>query len=188
MLDDSPLSTRTGLPDALRTLLADHPRDLWNSHAQFDGLARFWLDRHMMFRRLLAGMETQTEALLDGGVAPDRARRAIGRQAQMLLTQLDAHHKIEDVQYFPRLAALEPGLARGFDILDRDHHALEGDLYRLVDATNRLLRAEPIRLRDRAGALHRDLARFTGFLDRHLVDEEDLVVPILLKNAAALTD
>lgn len=186
MLDNTDLSARTGLPDALRTLLQDHPRDLWESHAHFDGLTRFWLERHMMFRRLLAGMTEQTEGLLDGRIAPERARRATGRQAQMLLTQLHGHHKIEDMHYFPRLSVLEPGLARGFDILDHDHHALDAYLHALADSTNRLLRAEPIRLRDRAGALQGELDRFTRFLDRHLVDEEELVVPIILKNGADL--
>ncbi|MBK1634658.1 hemerythrin domain-containing protein [Rhodovulum adriaticum] len=186
MLEKTDLTARTGLPDALRTLLQDHPRDLWESHENFDGLTRFWMERHMMFRRLLAGMTTRTEALLDGNIAPERARHGLGQQAQMLLSQLHAHHRIEDVHYFPRLSALEPGLQHGFEILDHDHHALDEKLHALADATNRLLRAEPIRLTDRAGALHGELAGFSRFLDRHLLDEEELVVPIILKNGAEL--
>ena len=39
--------------------------------------------------------------------------------------------------------------------------------------------------RDRLGAFHTSLTGFQGFLDRHLTDEEDLVVPVLLKYAPA---
>ena len=53
----SDLDRRTGLPDALCVLLRDYPRDLWQSHAQFDGLIRFWLDRHALFRTLLGRLD-----------------------------------------------------------------------------------------------------------------------------------
>lgn len=186
MLDETDLARRTGLPDALRTLLRDYPRDLWEAHEHFDGLTRFWLERHLMFRTLLSRMRGATEDMVDRAADPDPTIRATGRYAQMLLTQLHGHHQIEDLHYFPQLAALEPRLARGFEILDHDHHALDGHLHRLADVTNRLLRAEPIRQRDRAAALHEALGAFDGFLDRHLVDEEDLIVPIILRHGAAL--
>jgi len=50
-MDD--LRHRKGLPDALRVLLEQYPRALWESHQNFDGLTRFWLERHLMFRRAL---------------------------------------------------------------------------------------------------------------------------------------
>ena len=52
--DDLALGVRAGLPDALRVLLADYPREGWESHPHFTGLVRFWLDRHLMFRPLQA--------------------------------------------------------------------------------------------------------------------------------------
>lgn len=48
------LDLRTGLPDALRVLLKEFPRDGWDDHPGIEGLVRFWLDRHMMFRRIIA--------------------------------------------------------------------------------------------------------------------------------------
>ena len=40
-MDD--LETRQGLPDALRYLVEKYPRDIWESHRNFDELTRFWL-------------------------------------------------------------------------------------------------------------------------------------------------
>ena len=48
------LADRKKLPDALRVLLEDYPRDGWELDPGFDGLVRFWLDRHLMFRRLMS--------------------------------------------------------------------------------------------------------------------------------------
>ncbi|TCO69303.1 hemerythrin domain-containing protein [Rhodovulum euryhalinum] len=186
MTDALTLETRAGLPDALRVLLDEHPRDLWQSHAQYDGLTRFWLERHLMFRMLIDRIGLESRAILDRSAAPDRAVRNTARYAQILLGELHGHHQIEDKHYFPRLVAAEPRLARGFDILDGDHHALDGHLHGLAEATRRLIRAQPADLRDSAGMLDGTLAGFGRFLYRHLVDEEDLVVPILLTHGEAL--
>ncbi|SIO31735.1 Hemerythrin HHE cation binding domain-containing protein [Rhodovulum sp. ES.010] len=186
MAEDVDLETRTGLPDALTELVREHPRDLWQSHAAFDGLTRFWLDRHILFRRLLAQIQEETQAMLDRRVDPDRATRRVARSAQLVLSELHAHHRIEDSAYFPRLETLEPRLTRGFYILDHDHHALDGHLTRLAETTNRLIRAEPIARHARAGDLVGAVSGFERLLDRHLVDEEELVVPILLKHGQAL--
>lgn len=186
MAQETTLDTREGLPDALRVLLEEHPRDLWASHGNFDGLTRFWLDRHLMFRTLVDRLSAESRAIVDRSAPPERAVRGTARFAQLLLSELHGHHRIEDLHYFPRLAALEPRLHRGFEILDRDHHALDGHLNALAETTNRLIRAEPIRQRACAATLEATLSQFGRFLDRHLVDEEDLVVPIILRHGAAL--
>jgi hypothetical protein len=36
------------------------------------------------------------------------------------------------------------------------------------------------------GRLHGELARFQTFLDRHLTDEEEIVVPVVLHHGAGL--
>lgn len=61
------LENRDKLPDALRVLLHEFPREGWAAERHFQGLVSFWLDRHMMFRRLLVEMTRETEALLDRG-------------------------------------------------------------------------------------------------------------------------
>lgn len=184
--DPIDLDHRTGLPEALRVLLEQYPRDLWQAHHNFDGLTRFWLERHLMFRRLLAQLQDENRAFLDDRTEARQHGGRVQRLAGFLIDQLHGHHQIEDLHYFPELAAAETRLQRGFEILDADHHALDAHLHDLANETNRLLRAiaEGQGARDAAGAMDDRLGRFAGFLDRHLTDEEDLVVPVILHHGS----
>lgn len=65
MNDTLTLDTRDGLPDALRALLQDFPRDAWPAHDNFAGLVAFWLDRHLMFRRLMTALIDDAEHAVD---------------------------------------------------------------------------------------------------------------------------
>ena len=94
---------------------------------------------------------------------------------------------VEDQHYFPKLRRLDGRLETGFDILDRDHHAIDPMLHALAGEANAVLGALDRReaARDATGQLVATLERFGGFLDRHLVDEEELVVPVLLAHPEA---
>lgn len=181
------LVDRTGLPDALRVLLHDYPRVGWDADPGFDGLVRFWLDRHMMFRRLMDDMQSATEAALDGETDPQRYRALVSRYGGMFVNGLHEHHTIEDVHYFPKLAAKDARIAAGFAMLDADHHALDENLSGFVKAANGILQApaEATALKDASGAFHGQLAGFAQLLDRHLLDEEDLIVPVILRYGTA---
>lgn len=181
------LETRKGLTDALRYLVETYPRDIWESHRNFDELTRFWLERHMMFRQLLERLSGETRAYLDGKRDAQDFGRNSSRLTGFLLNQLHGHHQIEDIYYFPKLAGLEPRLQAGFELLDADHHALDGHIHAMADDTNALLRAlEAGGGHDAAGRVDARLGRFSGFLDRHLVDEEELVIPTILHHAPQL--
>lgn len=173
------LANRDGLPEALRVLLSDYPRDGWAAHRNFAGLVEFWLDRHMMFRRLCEALRTDAEAAMDRALDPNQHKARLSRYGGMLVQQLHGHHQIEDMHYFPVLSRLETRVARGFEILDKDHHAMDGLLNRFTTAANGVLRgrAETGRFRD-------ELLSFEAMLSRHLEDEEDLIVPVILKHGA----
>jgi len=181
------LETRTGLPDALRVLLATYPRGAWESHPHFTTLIRFWLDRHLMFRRLQGLLCNETEGFLDGGSAPAVYGRALLRLAGGFINELHGHHMIEDHHYFPTLQGLDARIATGFDLLEADHQAIDPWLHRFADRVNAVLADLPsgTAARVSAGALHDDLAAFERLLDRHLTDEEELVVPVLLAHPEA---
>jgi iron-sulfur cluster repair protein YtfE (RIC family) len=178
-MDDAlKLETRTGLPDALRVLLDEMPRMGWEQHPDFPGLARFWLERHMMFRRIVAALGADAEKRLDNTVSADWLAQRVSRFGGMLLGGLQEHHNIEDTVYFPKMQLLEPRLVRGFDMLDKDHHALDAWLNQFAQAANGVIGSPS---RDTTGAFASELQRFGPLLERHLIDEEDLIVPVILR-------
>ena len=183
--DPDALDARARLPDALRVLVDELPREGWEAHPRFSELIRFWLDRHQLFRALLGRLRADAEAALDGRLDALGYARSLQRHGGLFVGELDAHHRIEDAHYFPVLQALDPRVRRGFDILDRDHHALDARLGLFAERANGVLRGarEEAGRTDRAAALLREVERFEPLLERHLVDEEELVVPVLLHHA-----
>ena len=173
--DMNDLKDRDGLPEALRALLQEYPRAGWEAHPEFGHLTRFWLDRHLGFRRLMEALRDEAEAASDGRLSPEAHAPRLGRMGNMLLGGLHEHHGVEDHHYFPRLSRLAPELGRGFEILDADHHALDAELAGFADAANGVLQG------GEAGPLAERLAALERFLGRHLEDEEDLIVPVILR-------
>jgi iron-sulfur cluster repair protein YtfE (RIC family) len=186
-MTDLELETRPGLPEALRVLLRDYPRDGWAAQRNFEGLVRFWLDRHQMFRQIMAQLRRETELVLDRRTEERVFAGRLARLGGAFVAELHGHHQIEDAHYFPVLAQAEPQIEAGFSLLDRDHHALDARLQGFVDAANPVLAAldRPEGLRAEANRFAEELARLERLLDRHLVDEEELVVPVILRYGAA---
>ena len=187
---DLALGTRTGLPDALRVLLERHPRAEWEGHPNFSALTRFWLQRHLMFRDLHKHLVTQTERFIDDRSDARGFGHGMQRVAGHFIGELHGHHGVEDMHYFPLLRGLDPAIAPAFDLLDADHHVLEPQLQSLTESANALLRAiagarDP---RLEAETFHAAVGGFGRFLDRHLTDEEEIVVPVILEHAPAGLD
>lgn len=182
-MTDLSLDTRHALPEALRVLLEDYPRDGWQADPGFHGLVSFWLERHMMFRQLMTRMTDETQALLDGARDPRGFAQGIGRFGGIFVNQLHGHHQIEDHHYFPILRTREARIAHGFDLLDADHHALDGILARFVEQANAAIQGaggpDP---KTAAGRLLTGLTDLERLIDRHLTDEEDLIVPVILRD------
>jgi iron-sulfur cluster repair protein YtfE (RIC family) len=183
-LTGTDLHTRTDLPEALRVLLKELPRSGWDSHPKYSGLIRFWLDRHMMFRSLLERMGTDVEHVLDKSIAPAEYARRLSRLGGTFINELHGHHQIEDAHYFPFLEKLDTRVSRGFVILDKDHHALDAVLARFTGRANDVLQGVGgKRFIDLSAAMKSEIDGFETLLNRHLTDEEDLIVPVLLKYA-----
>ena len=183
---DLSLDQRSGLPDALQVLLRAHPRAGWTADPGFQGLVQFWLSRHQMFRQILDVMEDDARLFLDRRRSPEAAVGRLRHFGQMFVQELHGHHQIEDHHYFPILAAKDPRLLRGFTILDQDHHALDGHLDDFTRAANLVIAAGPndAVMRDAVARFRPALAAMTRLLDRHLTDEEDLIVPVILRHGA----
>ncbi|WP_034490746.1 hemerythrin domain-containing protein [Afifella pfennigii] len=186
--DELSLQARQGLPDDLLALLAKYPRETWPHHANLGELARFWLSRHDMFRELCGVLAGAAEELGEQRIEAAPFRAFFAPRMRFFLQQLEAHHRIEDGAYFPAFMAAESRLKRGFEILENDHEILHMDLLRLREAGSALLAAlasdHDARLRS-AEATSRELSLFLEGLRRHLHDEEDLIVPLILERGEA---
>lgn len=178
------LETRLGLPDDLRFLVEKYPRDSWTGHRNVHGMASMWLQRHDMFREL--------GGILTGSIADYREGRSDARgfaqffapRLNFFLGQLDGHHNIEDHHYFPIFARVETRLKRGFDILDADHHLIHDALEMNAQAANGFLQAlsgDADAQRYAADAYTDQNTRLVAMLARHLDDEEDLIIPLILE-------
>jgi len=101
-----------------------------------------------------------------------------------MVAGLRNHHEIEDFEYFPAFRALEPKLAPGIDVLAKDHARLQRHVDDALAALSELLAAAASdakgtpQVTDRYAARTDELCRA---LTRHLDDEEDLIIPLLLE-------
>lgn len=184
------LASRSGWPEDLRVLIARFPREQWQGHANLGEMARFWLSRHAMFRELSETIADTTASFRNGTMPAAEFPRQMVPRLQFLLQQLGVHHQIEDLHYFPIFRAADERLARGFDVLEGDHHAIHADMAATAETANALLRA--LSAAGNADALMTcgdDYAQASGGLIkgliRHLDDEEDLIVPLILDRGEA---
>lgn len=177
------LMVRAGLPEDLRILYAKYPRGDWNTVHTIGQLGSFWLQRHDMFREFGAALADGVERLRHGEVSAERFARWFAPRLNHFLGDLEGHHHIEDAQYFPLFAAADGRLAKGFALLEDDHHLIHTLLERNAAAANAFY-ADLLGGSDRMAFSRDAYAAEAGSLlrglMRHLEDEEDLLIPLLL--------
>jgi hemerythrin-like domain-containing protein len=183
-LDTLSLARRSGWPEDLRVLVARYPREQWDAHQNLGEMARFWLSRHDMFRELSSAIEQLAAHFRAGKLPPQQFAQQFVPRLQFMLDQLNVHHQIEDLHYFPIFRAADDRLARGFDVLEGDHRHIHTSMERTAKAANALLRALTANgdVLRRHGDEYADAsAILLNGLTRHLDDEEDLIVPLILE-------
>ena len=181
--DETNLRSRSGLPPVLRATLLKPERAAWEA-APRTIPAEHWLGIHRSLRQESAALIEVLRWLVDNrgstGDAPHdaalRQARAVGGQ---LLGHTEAHHSIEDTHYFPRFVQVFPQLGRAIALLDSDHHVIEATLETLGRGVALLRR--PLPDQDVVGRLLDAAGDFAAILGRHLADEEDIVVPVLMR-------
>ncbi|AUC51951.1 cation-binding protein [Sagittula sp. P11] len=177
------INTREGLPPEMRTLYRDLPRDGWLDHPGLKQATRNWMGAHLGFRHTGALLKAETERFLDKETPADLYAERLGYFGHRLVVSLHGHHTWEDRSFFPELEEADPRFARGLEMLESDHATLDETLDRLTRQANRVIALEtldPAQMTEEAGPLHDTVTSLTSFLERHLTDEEDLVVPIIL--------
>lgn len=177
------LDCRTGWPDELRLLADRYPRECWAGHANLGAMARFWLQRHDMFREIAGALTDAAAAFREGTATAEDFRAWFPPRLQFFLQQLNAHHQIEDLHYFPVFQAAETKLAHGFEVLEADHGTIHHSIAAAVETANAFLRApvnDPGTLAAAGEAYMAASGQLIGQLTRHLGDEEDLIIPLIL--------
>lgn len=171
------------MPDEMRILLAKYPREEWPAHPGFKEKTQQWLAAHQMFRRLSEAVRLDTEQYLDGNKDADDYSARLSYRGNALVGNLHGHHAWEDLSYFPELSAADRRFDDGLEILENDHHALDVVLESFTNSairTIKLIHFGENSARDEAGKLHIASQSIEAFLKRHLSDEEELAVPIIL--------
>ncbi|WP_085308135.1 hemerythrin domain-containing protein [Planktotalea arctica] len=171
------------MPKEMRFLLDSYPRDSWDAHPGFKEKTKHWLGAHQMFRRVSERIRLDTEDLLNKDMALEDFAQRLSHYGGSLVGNLHGHHGWEDHSYFPELSAADPRFDAGLEMLERDHADLDKVLDDFTHTANRLIKLttlEPAQAYEETGHLHKTSETIEAFLKRHLSDEEELVVPIIL--------
>jgi iron-sulfur cluster repair protein YtfE (RIC family) len=174
------LANRTGLPTDLLYLRDAFPRDRWTT--ALHPTAAHWLQMHAGFRNHQAHMTTLAGQWRDRTVDLNSLHQALIPALQAFLQHLDGHHRIETGHYFPAMRAVEPRIAPGLDLLDRDHDAIHAHLESLFQAGmgfHQAISGGASDAADHADRLADVLDVIAPPLLRHLDDEEDIVIPLI---------
>ena len=174
---------RAGLPTEFQTLLHDYPREAWKTHPNFADAIQHWLDVHLYFKRMGAILTKETQSFLDQKRTANEFGARLGHYGNEMVQHLHNHHHWEDHDYFPELSAADNRFDAGLDMLETDHTEMDKILDDFTQVGNRTLKLselDPAKAYEEAGKLLVTTQAIQKFLTRHLADEEDLIVPILL--------
>jgi hemerythrin-like domain-containing protein len=172
-----------GMPAEMQLLLNTYPRDTWEAHPGFKEKTKNWLGAHSMFRQLGGIIRVETEQYLDKSRSVDDFSARIAHYGDMMVRNLHGHHGWEDHAYFPELTAADPRFEAGLEILEKDHQELDVVLESFATSANRVIQLSDLdaaQAYEESGRLHHIAQTIEAFLERHLSDEEELAVPIIL--------
>lgn len=177
------IDQRAGLPDELCVLLREHPRDSWREN--MTPLAQFWIDKHDDFRGLCSVLQGAAGEFREQAENPREFAAKVASRTRFLIAFLKGHHQIEDIHYFPVFRAAERRLDRGFDVLAKDHEILHANCVSAIVALDLLCAVSGEQAT--ADRIHRAAEGYADAIEllcrrivRHLDDEEDLVIPLML--------
>ena len=171
------------MPSEMQILLDTYPRSTWEAHPGFRDKTRQWLSAHQGFKRLAGHVREESEAYLDKDRAGDAFAAGLSYYGGILVGNLHGHHSWEDRSYFPELSAADPRFDAGLEVLEQDHADLDvvlDSFTRTANRTIKLLHLDEAQARDEVGQLQHEAKTIEAFLARHLTDEEELAVPIIL--------
>lgn len=171
------------MPQEMRFLLDEYPRDSWDAHPGFREKTKHWLGAHQMFRRVAERIRLDTEMLLNKDMGLDDFAQRLSHYGGNLVGNLHGHHGWEDHSYFPELSTADPRFDAGLVVLEQDHADLDkvlDDFTRTANRAIKLTTLDEAQAYEEAGQVHKTSETIEAFLKRHHSDEEELAVPIIL--------
>jgi iron-sulfur cluster repair protein YtfE (RIC family) len=180
------LDARKGWPAELRVVLDEHPRETWTDTRST--MARFWIDKHNYIRRQSEALQSANADYQADHIEAAQFGGWVAPRLQGFLAELHGHHQVEDFHYFPAFRSAEPRLAAGFDALARDHELIHQGIVNVVEAVNAFLGMLGPDAGEN-GVLTLAADRYVAAskvlhdrLNRHLADEEDLIIPLMIRH------
>ncbi len=176
---------RTGWPDELCDLLREHPRASWQHN--MTPLAQFWIDKHNDFRTRCSTLQTAADNFRERPDKPTEFATQVVSRTHLLISLLHGHHQVEDLHYFPVFRAADRRLDPGFDVLASDHELLHETGISVIETLSAFRAALGVsgegtidNQRLAADRLIEASELLCRRICRHLDDEEDLVIPLML--------
>ncbi|MFT6075303.1 MAG: hypothetical protein ACJAZ1_002231 [Yoonia sp.] len=182
MLDEFTIRT-DDMPTEMQSLRRKYPRDAWDAHPSFKEKTRHRLGAHRMFRQLSASVRKDTVSFLDGDQDANNFAGRLSYRGGALVGNLHGHHGREYHSYFLELSAADPRFDARLEVLEKGHADLDIVLDSFTRTANRaikLIQLDESAARNEAGKSHAAAQTIETFLKRHLTDEEELAVPIIL--------
>ena len=182
-LPEHHVSKRKGLPSPVQETLLESTRSEWKDHPRFGGKANFFMTIHRELLKGSAQLSLAIEQLLDiptSDVSEAVAQMNMLPFAKNLIDLAHRHHEIEDHGYFPQFRLMYPALNRGLSLLDGDHKVLNSALDDTQVALSQLNGA--VVTRDQLADLYVGSQALENILNRHIWDEEEVIIPIFLRH------
>ncbi len=172
------LLNRSFLPSELKAFLLDYPRKDWNTHPNFPNFTEFWLQRHEMFRQLGLHLMQLSQSMLDNDLGEQEYQKQTLIFSKFMFQELNTHHMMEDYYFFPGIVKYDEKLSAAIGLLETDHQEINIIINNYKVFLDRKL--SPEQASNRASKLLKFQGQFNKALQRHLEDEEDIIVPAAL--------
>ena len=181
--------TRKGISQALRNTLFDIPRQQWAQTPGFHEEPEFWLHIHRGLLQASATLPEQCKALLNSpDIDPEGEEfRGIFKFSLQLVHHAHQHHHIEDSHFFPLFAQRYPELIQPLSLLDGDHRVLS-DVLEDMEKAAHLMKVAVVDSSKSVDALKKltenmlvSATSLDSLFLRHISDEEEICIPIMLK-------
>jgi hemerythrin-like domain-containing protein len=152
-------------------------------------MARFWIDKHNYLRRQSDALQRANDDYRAGRAEALQFGGWLAPRLQGFLAELHGHHQIEDFHYFPAFRTAEPRLSAGFDVLNSDHELIHAGIVGIVETINEFIKTIQPEVKDKTDAQRHAADRYIeasrllhSRLMRHLEDEEDLIIPLMIRD------